>query len=72
LPQPPHVNKAATHRRGTFDEFSAILVTRFLNITDGIKTMQKNAKAKSQRTRANKRKAKRKAWHKRQRKRANG
>jgi hypothetical protein len=34
--------------------------------------MQKNAKAKSQRMRANKRKAKRKAWHKRQRKRANG
>jgi len=34
--------------------------------------MQKNAKAKSQRMRANKRKSKRKAWYKRQRKRANG
>ena len=34
--------------------------------------MQKNARAKSQSMRANKRKAKRKAWHKRQRKRANG
>jgi len=43
-----------------------------LNQHDGIKTMQKNARAKSQRMRANKRKAKRKAWHKRQRKRANG
>jgi len=34
--------------------------------------MQKNANAKSQRTRGNKRKAKRKSWYKRQRKRANG
>ena len=34
--------------------------------------MKKNASAKSQRMRANKRKAKRKAWHKCQRKRANG
>ena len=34
--------------------------------------MPKNARAQSQRIRANKRKAKRKAWHKRQRKRANG
>jgi hypothetical protein len=34
--------------------------------------MPKNARAKSLRMRANKRKARRKAWHKRQRKRANG
>ena len=34
--------------------------------------MQKNTRAKSLRMRANKRKAKRKAWYKRQRKRANG
>jgi hypothetical protein len=34
--------------------------------------MPKNVSTKSQRMRANKRKAKRKAWHKRQRKRANG
>jgi hypothetical protein len=34
--------------------------------------MQKNTRAKSQRSRANKRKGKLKAWRKRQRKRANG
>jgi hypothetical protein len=47
---------------------------RGLNVTSlmGPTTMQKNARAKSQRTRANKRKGKLKAWRKRQRKRSEG
>jgi hypothetical protein len=75
LPHIPRDNKGETAAlrapHGTFGKFSAILATRLTSIY-GITTMQKNAKAKSQSMRANKRKAKRKAWHKRQRKRANG